>query len=212
MEWLGGLGLANSDEPFNMLTMNPQASRYWGKAYFGLEWHDVGETRTVVDPKTGKETKYTSFRVKWHWLAAKMPDSFASHLTSQTETTLKPRRLVRLETKKDVKSIEGSLAKVIRQPHHLFSAKNARLRDEHGRLIETGRIFTLRVESKDLEKTKGMIQAQWIAVRMAAFSEAGEVAYKLDRECPLDLDICALAHANIVREVAGQPELTRWDE
>src|SRR5690554_2550414 len=82
-----------------------------------------------------------------------------------------------------IQSIKQSLAdSFCRLPS--FSTKGATVRDQDGRLVESGRFFTLRVETRDLEKTRALIEAQWLAVRMAALSAAAEVADDLSYRSP----------------------------
>jgi hypothetical protein len=99
LEYLFTLGgeVGSSDRSWNMLTMNPRAHRYWANAYFGLQWHDVVGTKSILDDTSGQETNYTTFRVQWHWLPAKILESFQAQLALPQGTTLEPKRLVRLQ-------------------------------------------------------------------------------------------------------------------
>ncbi|MBE3041259.1 hypothetical protein IMZ48_01465, partial [Candidatus Bathyarchaeota archaeon] len=87
----------------------------------------------------------------------------------------------------------------------MVSTKGAIARDENGRLIESGRLLTLKVEAKDLDKAKTVIDAQWLALRMAAVSGAAEVADELDKQPPPAL---------LVEPLSGMSPISRqmWEE
>ena len=188
--------LGTSDRTWNMITMSRNAHAYWGKAYFGLEWHDIVGTEKVVE--SGVKTEHTSFRVQWHWLPSKILDAVESQLITRQNEKLPPRRLVKLDTPDDIRSIANAISEATSRT--LFRTQNTTLRDHAGHLIETGRLFTLKVDSRDLEKMKDVIDAQWLAIRMAAFSGAAEFAEDLNRTCPPG------ASLGVVREAANEEE------
>lgn len=80
-----------------------------------------------------------------------------------------------------VESIKASLCEVAQKMNVSIA------RDEHGRVVESGHVLTLRAKANDLEKTKAIIDAQWLAIQMAAFSGAAQVADDLDRQPPPSL-------------------------
>lgn len=51
----------------------------------------------------------------------------------------------------------------------------------------TGNILLIRVREEDLDKTRLLLQIQWLALRMAAKSGAAEVVDDLDPEPPRSL-------------------------
>lgn len=123
-----------------------------------------------------------------------------------------PKQLVRFGTPQDLYSLATLLENAFNEPHPRYSTKEAVLRDQHGRVIETGRIFSLKVDKRDLDKMKAAIDAQWLAIRMAAFSGAGEVAYNLDKECPLDYLIVLLAGQNTLSDEEDLPSVESGGE
>jgi hypothetical protein len=197
------LGL--SDLPWNMLTMSRNKHAYWGKALYGLQWHDVVEHEFDLD-EDGKEIEYTVFRVQWHWLPKKIADSIQSKLSPHPHKPLPPRRLVRLETAEDITSVANAINESISSPQSLCSPKKATLRDCDGRLIETGRLFTLRVAREDEEKMKTVIDAQWLAIRMAAFSGAAEVADELERHCSPETTWARIMHTQQLNNESAASE------
>lgn len=180
----GTLELGLSDKSWNMITMNPTAHRFWSKVYFGLEWKGiVGISRDMMDD--GNTVEYSHVTVKFHWLPDVIPDALEAYLRSDARRSeLAPARLVRLDTDPDRESIAEILEAQFRRSHPIFPKKNASLRDSHGRLIETGRIFTLKIATEDLPKTKATIDLIWLAAKMASFAGAGEVIEELDRTPP----------------------------
>ncbi|MBE3041260.1 HNH endonuclease [Candidatus Bathyarchaeota archaeon] len=53
-----------SDKAWNMVSLNTQLHRYWGKAYFGLKWFDVVDHPEPKGKPTGEQDEYASFRVE----------------------------------------------------------------------------------------------------------------------------------------------------
>lgn len=188
LEWLFGYTdePGSSDKAWNMASVNVTGCDYWEKAYFGLQWVGVRGEESGTDPITEEEVTYTIFNVMFHWLSPKIRDAIKSHLRYPMEVGLTPKQLVRLETSQDLHSLTELLGDAFNEPHPQYSTKGVVLQDQHGRQIETGRIFSMKVDRRDLDNMKTLIDAQWLAIQMAAFSGAGEVAYDLDRGCPPD--------------------------
>lgn len=181
--------VGSSDRSWNMLSMSCTAHNYWGRAYFGLRWLDVVPNEGIESGRTFSKRikadktsdKYTLVRVEWHWLSEKLPNALEKHLTRPKGVRLGPRRLVDLGSDESVASIQESLREFFHHPN-LASTKGATAKDGAGRLIQSGRVFTIRVETEHLAKTKAMIDLQWLSVRMAALSGAGEMAEKLNKK------------------------------
>ncbi|CAH0057780.1 unnamed protein product [Clonostachys solani] len=57
-------------------------------------------------------------------------------------------------------------------------------RTSNFRPLVSGDILLIRVKEEDLDKTRLMVQIQWLAFRMAAISRAAEVVDDLDAEPP----------------------------
>ena len=173
-----------SDEPWNMINMNRIGHKYWEKAYFGLQWVGLCGEETGVDPVTKQEVTYTRFKVMFHWLSPKIREAIQTHLTYPRGVKIPPKQLVRLDTLEDLRSLTDILGNILKEPHPIYSTKKAVLRDHQGRSIETGRVFEMKVDKRDVDKMKAVIDVQWLAIQMAAFSGAAEVSDDLDRECP----------------------------
>ena len=52
------------------------------------------------------------------------------------------------------------------------------------RPVESGHILRLKVKTADLKKTKTLIEAQWVALKLAVLCGAADVADKLNRDPP----------------------------
>lgn len=184
--------LGGSDKAWNMLSLNTQLHRYWGKAYFGLRWVGVEDyplepvpgTREVPRGEAVEEgERYATFRVEWHWLPDGILDALRSYSYLPKGEKCNARRLLDLDSSEAIESIVHSLRGPISRPN-LISTKGATARDENGHLLESGRVLSLKVDSKDIDKMKVIIEAQWLAVQIAALSGAGEVADELDKDPP----------------------------
>lgn len=184
--------LGASDKSWNMISINSQLHRYWDNAYFGLKWMGVVGTSKmdVAGPEgasrmmaTQELKEYVSFRVQWYWLPDRVPDALQSHLIRPEGERRDAGRQVDLDSEGVLHSVKNALRASAQQPN-ACSTKGAMARDENGRLIESGRELILKVEATDLDKIKTIIEAQWLAVRMAALSGAAEVADDLDTKPP----------------------------
>lgn len=120
-----------------------------------------------------------------HWLPDRIPDNLQEYLVRPKEKrkTLVPRMELDLHIDEVAEAVKNSLRESFRQPN-LISTKGATPRDENGRLVESGRVLTLKVETKDLDKVRTVIEAQWLAIRMAALSGAGRAPHKRKRKPP----------------------------
>lgn len=125
-----GDDLGTSDKSWNMITMSGNAYKYWEKAYFGLKWYDEVTTETAT--VEGKEVEYTLFRVQWHWLPTKVLDALPSQLVDRRGDQVLARRLVKLDTLEDVRSITSTLSEAINDPPVQHNTEKATLRDSDG--------------------------------------------------------------------------------
>lgn len=172
--------MAISDAPWNMMCLNRTAHNLWGRALFGLKWICVMGTETLIDAE-GRDIVHAMFKVQFFWLPNKMAESLARYLSPlETQTC---RQMVRLDgdTRED---ITGKLERAFAQPFPRFPEEGIRLRQKDGRIIQSGFTFELKVDQRDLEKAERCIKLQWLAIRMAAFSAAGEAPDDLERRCP----------------------------
>ena len=168
--------------------MDPYLHVLWVKAFFGLKWHGVEGTEHATDEQ-GKDIEYTLFTVQWYWLPDQIPESLESFLETPAGATvqrlIRPRQLVRLGSDDELGSLACSLRDSFAHAPARHSTMGATARDQQGRLIESGRVFTLKVETGDLDKIKTVIDYQWLAVRMASMSGAAQVADDLEKEPPV---------------------------
>jgi hypothetical protein len=170
-----------------MVSMAPGTHRYLGNAYFALKWLGAtGETARVQ--RDGKRTavEHAFYQVQWFWMPASIHDSIQSHIRPDGEN-VQPRRRVKLDSDAAIESLASRIEQSFARGHKEFSNKRGTVRDEVGRLIESGRVFTLKVDKRDLHKTEAVIKASWLASRMAAFSGAAEVWDQLDSQPPTDV-------------------------
>ncbi|KAL6851284.1 hypothetical protein ACO1O0_008412 [Amphichorda felina] len=180
--------LAASDRAWNMIPMRKDIHNHWGKAYFGLKW--IGE-QTPRD-----EAGLTTVKVQWHWLPSRLVDKLRRHDLPKclpVPKEQKPndaKRLINLDDEDATGLIRQAMVRIIREPNAVsrlptaVSASTATVRDQSGHLVQSGRIFILKVQADDLDKTQAVIEAQWLAIQMAALSGAGEVADDLDINPP----------------------------
>jgi hypothetical protein len=180
--------LASSDRAWNMIPMRRDIHHHWGKAYFGLKW--VGE-QTPRD-----EAGLTNVKVQWHWLPSRLVDKLPPDNLSKCLPVPKgqkpndAKRLVNLDDEDATGLIRQAMVRTIQEPNAVsrlatnVSTSTATVRDQSGHLVQSGRIFTLKVEADDLHKTQTVIEAQWLALQIAALSGAGEVADDLDINPP----------------------------
>lgn len=189
--------VASSDKAFNMICMRRDIYSLWRKAHIALKW--VGEDNQI------DEKGFKTFIVRWDW----MPDRLVDRLNSQVavEDGCNPpglvgnanvpamRREVDLDTEEGQNAICQALVSLfetpnldsrasLQDPGSSILVPKATVRDENGRLIETGRLFKLKVQAEDIQKTKILIDAQWLVMRMAAISGAGEAPDDLQWEMP----------------------------
>ncbi|MBE3044930.1 hypothetical protein IMZ48_20695 [Candidatus Bathyarchaeota archaeon] len=193
-----------------MLSLNPKLHWYWQKAYFGLKWvrpvevplNDLVEGMVLEDRTGGSfvqekrrnsgshgvdytAKEFTAFQVEWRWLANEMSDSLKRFATRPEGARHEAAWTLDLRSDDAATRIEDSLRATLNETSPVSTKRATALHAHTGRPIESGDIITLRVESKDLDKVKTLIEAQWIAVQMAAFSGAADAPDDLDGEAPV---------------------------
>ncbi|VUC30622.1 unnamed protein product [Clonostachys rosea] len=171
--------LGTSDKEWNMLSLNPLAHAIWNKAYFALEW--IG-----VDPDTEPDTEsdtdsYVNAKLRWHWLANGIPEALGqTYLSEKGVTKGHSGRAVKLGTDHQV------MATAIKQGLNSASKVSTNgvslCRMSNFRPLMTDDVVRIKVKAEDVEKTKLMIELQWLALRMVAFCAAAEVVDELDSE------------------------------
>ena len=202
--------LAPSDKAFNMLSLSPQLHQYWQKAYFGLKW--VGPVEApldnlvegmVLEDRTGGNfvrekrrnsgshevdytaKEFTTYQVEWRWLAKEISDSLKGFATRPERARHEAAWTLDLRSDEAATRIEASLRATLNEASPVSTKGATALHAHTGRPIKSGDVITLRVESKDLDKVKTLIETQWIAVQMAAFSGAADAPDDLDGEAPV---------------------------
>lgn len=156
--------------------MSPSIHRYLGMARFALKW--LGPTGDMVLVEINRNNRKIAvecacYKVQWHWLPPAIRDAVKDHIIADTAEDIVPRHRVRLDSESDIESVTTGIRESFLQRHKL-SAKSTTARDEAGRLIESGRVFTLKVDKQDLAKTEAVVKAQWLLACMASFSGAAE--------------------------------------
>lgn len=186
--------LAASDAPWNIITIAPGVHQLLENAFSALKWLGLtGEIVVITQEREEVMTiEYAYCRVQWFWLSPTIHDEVKNHIIPHQERLI-PRRCVRLDSEEDIESLASVIEDSLLQPHKRFSPRTTKKgkgkekvtgRDELGRLIETGRVFQLKVDKRDLEKTKTVVEAQWLLSRKAAFSGAADVWDQLNRQSP----------------------------
>ena len=163
--------LAASDRAWNMICFETQLHRWWGKAYFGLKW--IGDVKDDGD-------EYVSYKVEWQWLPRKIHDKLARGFLSRLKgDNCEARSVVDIDTEESLQAVKRAILGCM---HGAVEAPKpgARVRDQSGRRVESGRVLSLRVQKEDLDKTKTIIEVQWKLLQVAALSGAGEAPEELD--------------------------------
>lgn len=186
--------LAASDKAFNLICLRQDLHEYWGKAHFGLKW--IGN---VSEPD---QNGYKTFEVQWHWMPSRLVDRLSSRASDGSNTpglidevkgnVPDMRREVDLDTEKGRNAISQALVRVFEEPNldsrqpppKSIAGPKVIVRDEDGHLIQSGRVFRLKVRAQDVEKTETLIKAQWLALKIAAIAGAGENADDLNWKIP----------------------------
>ena len=186
--------LAASDKAFNLICLRQDLHEYWGKAHFGLKW--IGN---VSEPD---QSGYKTFEVQWHWMPSRLVDRLSSRAPDGNNTpglidevkvnVPDMRRKVDLDTEEGRNAISRALIGAFEEPNldsrqpppGSIGSPKVTVRDEDGHLIQSGRVFRLKVRAQDVEKTETLIKAQWLALKIAAIAGAGENADDLNWEIP----------------------------
>lgn len=171
-----------SDQSCNILCLEPLAHKIFDKAYFALEWvgtSDKGELDCKIDDKT-----YKTVRLRWHWLPNCVADALGeTYLHERATRKGDAGRLLKVGDGSDhgmATAIHRHIANASKISSHGVSLS----RTDNHRPLMTGNILFIRVREEDLDKTRVLIQIQWLALRMAAISGAAEVVDDLDSEPP----------------------------
>ncbi|CAH0027667.1 unnamed protein product [Clonostachys rhizophaga] len=174
--------IGTSDEACNILCLNTLAHQLFDKAYFALEWIGLSDKGELDDEA------YKTVRLRWHWLPNCVADALGQiHLHERATRKGDTGRLLKFGDGSDhgmATAIYRHLANASKISSHGVSLS----RTENHRPLVTGNILLIRVREEDLDKTRVLIQIQWLALRMAAISGAAEVVDDLDSEPPGSLD------------------------
>ncbi|KFH42063.1 hypothetical protein ACRE_072070 [Hapsidospora chrysogenum ATCC 11550] len=165
--------LAVSDKAWNMICLNPQLHRWWGKAYFGLRW--IGEVEG--------DGAYSSFKVEWRWLPGKIHDRLDSEFLSHQKGDKNAVRMFpKLDTEDSLQAVKRVTFDAMKSVHRAAGPPKpgAKVYDQSGRTVESGYVLTLKIEKEDLDRVKTVIEAQWKLLQVAALSGAGEAPDELD--------------------------------
>jgi hypothetical protein len=169
--------LGSSDKSWNMVALTTQVHRYWSKAYFGFKL--VEEASEPEPPsKDVEDDEFTTIQVEWHWLPNSIPEALEKSLGSIFSAKGHAAREVNFEAE-TLESMASSIYDALTRKGTV-TAKHS----DSGRPIESGHVGNLKAKREDVLKTKTVIQLQWIAMQMAAFSGAGETADELDSCLP----------------------------
>lgn len=173
--------LGSSDKTWNMITLNTQLHRYWSKAYFGLKL--VEENNEPEPPKDAEDEEFTTIQVEWRWLPNKIPKALEKSLGPISSAKGHAAREVNFESE-TLESMASSIHDALTRTTPISPMGATAKHSDSGRPIESGHIITLKAKREDALITKTLIQLQWIAMQMAAFSGAGEIADELDSRPP----------------------------
>lgn len=180
-----GYELSVSDKTWNILPVAPRIREWLGTGRAGLKWlGSTGQTTVTAQEQDETEcTEYAHYRVQWFWLLPSVHDGIQDHVL-HSEEALAPRSLVRLSSEEDIEFLASRLEQLFSARPEIFSATVVTAGDQAGSPIPNGRIFTLKVNKQDLEKTEVMFKTAWAVACMASFSGASEVWDQLDRNRP----------------------------
>lgn len=217
--------LSASDMSWNIVSMSSGIHRYLGMARFALKWLGPTGDTVVVEIKRNERNitvECSCYKVQWHWLPPAIRDAAKDHIIADTAEDIVPRHRVRLDSESDIESVATGIRESFLQRHKL-SAKSTTAgdeagqkttaRDEAGRLIESGRVFTLKVDKQDLAKTEAVVKAQWLLACMASFSGAAEAWDQLVTKRPPYRGKRPLVYlARTSRRLLQAPEADHEDE
>jgi hypothetical protein len=173
--------IGTSDRRWNLVALNHLAHALWNKGYFALEWIGV----EGVEPETGE---YLKVKLRWHWLTNRIPEALEqAYLGEKGPTKGHAGRAVKFGT--DHQGMAVAIKKCLDSTRTASASANgvSLCRMANHRPLITGDVLNIRVKLEDVEKTRLMIEIQWLALKMAAFCAAAEVVDELDPE-PLHLE------------------------
>lgn len=175
--------VGSTDVECNLISLRHDVHQMWNDALFGLKY--------VGNEAPAEEDGYSTFQAQWLWMC----DRIHAKLDSQYLSRPKGQRwdpnakhcgfklTVDLESSETMDALHRALVDTIKYLSNT-SCRGATVRDDEGRLIQSGRIFQLKVKTRDLEKTKVLLNTQLLALKMASLSGAAEDADYLDRQPP----------------------------
>lgn len=175
--------LATSDKFFNLFCLEPLTHTILDKGYCGLEWiglSDQGE----LDCELDKET-YKTVRLRFHWLPNCIADTLGQHhLHQRTARKGDTGRLLKFDDRSNHYAMATAIHEHLTNTSKISSHGVTLTRNDDFRPLVSEHIVLIRVREEDLDKTRLMIQLQWLALRMVAISGAAEVVDDLDSEPP----------------------------
>lgn len=100
--------LGASDKAWNMICLETQLHRLWGKTYFGLK--KIGKVEEDEDD-------YFSFKVEWHWLPRKIHDKLEREfLSRQKGDYCDARMFPKLEAEDSLQEVKRAVFESIHGP------------------------------------------------------------------------------------------------
>lgn len=195
-------GDSHPDQAWNMISLSPALRKAWGRA-FALKWAGIDVDAIDDGPL------YSTVLLEWYWLPrCDISPAVEAHYVPGEDMAC--RRGLDPNAPGALDDIARSLRDVVAQvqvtepdepadsPGYLdhvtqwlkglvtndTSTTLRAMTDSKGRPIKNGHGISVRVLTEHMEKTRHVIEAQWIVARTAALSGAAQVADCLDREAP----------------------------
>ncbi|KAL2755089.1 hypothetical protein ACRALDRAFT_211730 [Sodiomyces alcalophilus JCM 7366] len=184
--------IAKPDNRKNIVALSPTIHRFWGKFLYGFKPLDSPPAKLVPVPASrAKKRKsaddpieYCEFYAEWHWLPDRLHDALKdAQLVRPDGETRDFRMVLDFQKEEVVQSVKRSLRESYHRPN-LVSTSGATVRDQNGRLMQSGRLVTFKTETKDLDDMKFLLKAQWLAIQLARMSGAADVPDLLDPKRP----------------------------
>lgn len=178
--------LAASDKEFNLLCFSAHIHTLWTKAFIGLKWTGVVSEGMMETRRAARnQPEYMSYRVEWRVLPHIVAEAVGkrNRLIQPEGENYLPRRLVDIDSPGATESFKEALAESLDEDN-IPPTSQVTVMDNCGHLVETGRLLTFRARTEDLEKVKTLIEAQWLAIQMAAISGAAGAPDELQRKSP----------------------------
>ena len=196
-----------------MLSLNSHIHLLWGRGLVGLKWIGEVEATEVSEKTSGQQPDYAHYQVQWRVLPQNVAEAIdkRNRLIQKKGVKCPARWLVDLDSPEASEAVKEVLVESLNEAN-IPSTNQTIVIDQDGQTVQSGSILTFKVKREDLPRVKSLIEMQWLAIKMAAISGAGEAPDELRREPPpaFVADFAAMRELGVlgqlddVEDTAGQ--------